>query len=656
MAIGDDIFYDPVLHRVFGSAAFLASSTYYALEAFYQHLIDQEDELTNLDAPPFFALDANVLTYKTAGDLYIQQELFQHLQGAALETTGHTNKIRVLSFQSGGYTNAIATDIGEPVVGGTTGDSGVLLDYDNLARKWWVRVDDATPSTGDTFDQGEVISITGGTGAGTTAGASATGEDLWTCVQTAGAVAAGSPYIYRGSLSSLGSKILSWWGEGNFDGNGSTASDFHINVLVKAREAGQAINSGSIVIFNRQWGFSYAHAEAALGGGGVVNIPLATEVDGNITLTQAQAENLTDGDTASIAASFGSFAADINDDDTDESYTLQVDGDSQSSANIYQALMWLAQDENSTLNGIPGDAYTSANPGTFTANVKFPFGALAAGTLVYAQGGHPINSGDGNYQSTDDGGANYAPPSQQLVGFASGLVSGDKVAAMPVTQIGGDIVKNEYAIAAATDGASTVQVSGTIAKDKPLGNNFFTIVEVETGNEYLFRYTSRTADAFTLPPGLPTGSVSSADANGVTVTDSAATFVTDGVQVGDFVFNATDGSWGNVKSVDSETQLTITKLVGGANNDWGASDAYEIGILPKTFTTGDTIYVPYAFGEATGTSFTNSVQLVDANRPVRYIARRSSSGDGANAIKRFQQDATIGAIPASRNPETLAAL
>lgn len=81
-------------------------------------------------------------------------------------------RTRVLTFAAGGYTNAIAGDVGKAVVGGVTGDSGVLVSYDNTARTWVVTAD----APADLFDQAEAITITAGTGAGTTAGASATGH------------------------------------------------------------------------------------------------------------------------------------------------------------------------------------------------------------------------------------------------------------------------------------------------------------------------------------------------------------------------------------------------------------------------------------------------------------------------------------------------
>jgi len=76
-----------------------------------------------------------------------------------------TTAQRKLVFAAGGYVNAVPSDIGLPVVGATTGDSGTLVDYDNATRIWHVLRDDPTD---DFFDNAsEAISITGGTGAGT---------------------------------------------------------------------------------------------------------------------------------------------------------------------------------------------------------------------------------------------------------------------------------------------------------------------------------------------------------------------------------------------------------------------------------------------------------------------------------------------------------
>lgn len=82
--------------------------------------------------------------------------------------------------------------------------------------------------------------------------------------------------------------------------------------------------------------------------------------------------------------------------------------------------------------------------------------------------------------------------------------------------------------------------------------------------------------------GSESGTVTTANAAGTTLIDSAATF-TGNVAVNDIVYNETDGSFGTVISVDSNIQITHTTLSGGTENDWDSSDAYSIA-TPYVYT------------------------------------------------------------------------
>lgn len=81
----------------------------------------------------------------------------------------YESRVRDIYFQAGGYVSCVETDVGLPVLGGTTTDGGTLLAYNNGTRIWTVLLDD--PLT-DLFDQSETVSVTGGTGTGTTDGCS----------------------------------------------------------------------------------------------------------------------------------------------------------------------------------------------------------------------------------------------------------------------------------------------------------------------------------------------------------------------------------------------------------------------------------------------------------------------------------------------------
>ncbi len=62
-------------------------------------------------------------------------------------------------FDSVGYVNAIAGDIGLAVVGTNSGSTGTLISFDNTERIWVIE-------TTEVFEGGEPITITTGTGAG----------------------------------------------------------------------------------------------------------------------------------------------------------------------------------------------------------------------------------------------------------------------------------------------------------------------------------------------------------------------------------------------------------------------------------------------------------------------------------------------------------
>lgn len=72
-----------------------------------------------------------------------------------------------------------------------------------------------------------------------------------------------------------------------------------------------------------------------------------------------------------------------------------------------------------------------------------------------------------------------------------------------------------------------------------------------------------------------------ADAGGsaTVLIDSASTFVTDGVAVGDDVENSTDVSVARVVSVDSEIQITTTALKNGTDNTFSSGDSFKIKSL-----------------------------------------------------------------------------
>ena len=80
----------------------------------------------------------------------------------------------------------------------------------------------------------------------------------------------------------------------------------------------------------------------------------------------------------------------------------------------------------------------------------------------------------------------------------------------------------------------------------------------------------------------------------LTLTDSNADFVDDGIQTDDIIFNTTDGSYGTITAVTA-TSITAT-LTGGIDNDWDAEDSYtttkKAGKGPAGFGAYDKPYHP----------------------------------------------------------------
>jgi hypothetical protein len=84
-------------------------------------------------------------------------------------------------------------------------------------------------------------------------------------------------------------------------------------------------------------------------------------------------------------------------------------------------------------------------------------------------------------------------------------------------------------------------------------------------------------------PGVASGTVTTPDATGVTLTDSAASF-TSTAAVNDIAYNETDGSYATVTSITDNTHLVCSAgLANGTDNQWDSSDAYSI-TTPTTYT------------------------------------------------------------------------
>ena len=96
---------------------------------------------------------------------------------------------------------------------------------------------------------------------------------------------------------------------------------------------------------------------------------------------------------------------------------------------------------------------------------------------------------------------------------------------------------------------------------------------------------------------IETGTITTPDANGITLIDSTALFITSGVMPGAWVVNMTDGSVATVLKVISQTQLITDGLGDGVDNQFGAADAYEVRNIVQCDVTGGNLVAVDAVGD-----------------------------------------------------------
>lgn len=286
MAISDDFSIDYTNKRIYYATP--GSGSIYTVNELYTYIMNTFDELAQMDDT--IPMSAQTPTnYTLINGWFMDERSFHFLKGGAIETSGQDEEVRILTLASSGYTSAVSGDIGKTVTGGTTGDTGELLAYDNDTRKWWVRMDDS----GDLFDDNdEAITISSGTGAGTMSGISVTGENLWANIYTLGTIEEDdSQLIYviqnAARVPTAGSE---WWPE---------AGSRHIDILLKVKEADTEIDSGKITVFLRHYPSAgdadlYDHFEIDLTAGGRNAVPLATSPDLNNTTATATVSSYND--------------------------------------------------------------------------------------------------------------------------------------------------------------------------------------------------------------------------------------------------------------------------------------------------------------------------------------------------------------------------
>jgi len=266
----------------------ISGTTVYTSRQLYSQIQDWMDNAAYMDFTP--PMSAQTPTdYQIINGWYLDEGCIEWLNGGAITSSGYNTVIYRLELSSSAYTSAVAGDIGKLVTNGST-HTGTLLAYDNTRRVWWIR------AVLSVFTAEAVTITPSGTGAGTIiSGGIDTGEMAFPNIYTLGTIdTTGSEqqiYVIQNKTH-----VKIWGASGTADPTPDGATQ-HIDVLVKTQEAGDAIDTGNLSIFLRNYpsaGTSLPTHQVDLYDNFSLNalsgrnaVPLATSGDLNNTTAQA---------------------------------------------------------------------------------------------------------------------------------------------------------------------------------------------------------------------------------------------------------------------------------------------------------------------------------------------------------------------------------
>lgn len=520
MAIGDDIDIDDINKIIKRDSG--AGTTVYTVNELYSYIMDTFDELAQMDDE--IPMSAQTPTsYTMTNGWYIQEELTQYLKGGAIQTSGYTDEIRTLICGSPSWVSFVAGDVGLTLTGGTTSDTGTILDYDNAAYKIWVRMDDAE----DLFDDPAEDYTCTGTGAGLSTAVSTTGEHIFANPYTLGTLE-GTPQLY---VFQDGERLAEWWGTGHFD------------VLIKVTESDVDIDSKKITVFGRNWTDLYTHFEITLTTAGQNAVPLGSSDDLNNQTAEATVEDWQDGtETFTIAIDFAfttPFSYDIGDGNGAQDYEVEIDCDGQKLNKVYEVCkFWTREGSTKALKTIDdattvdGEEYISASAGTYADVVVSPLGTFAGGRFFGARSifFKNLHADDAqNFQLIDKAGTTRYPPNYQSFAV-NGVESGDRVAVYLAAA--GKVDKAQYSL----DGANplnTITVSGSIPNDTPATGTIIVVDDDNTEIAYAYSAWSGSDFTVTIAADVYSGTEKAyvpyiyAEATGTSVTETSTIYVSD---------------------------------------------------------------------------------------------------------------------------------
>ena len=227
--------------------------------------------------------------YTMVNGYFVDDTTVEHFTRGTLQSSGWGGGVilkRGYDSTGGGAVDFIASDIGLTVTGGTTGDTGVLMDFNTVlgTEVVWIRADVAGGAN-DAFDNdSETLIASGGTGTNQTATpAVADGESVWANPNTIATLADFTEvYIYQSrsltdALANADDKAAvvatkgtaAWWPTGNID------------ILLKVQENDVLFDQGFATFFAHQYNNLFSFSVVDLSAGARTPIALETQADGN---------------------------------------------------------------------------------------------------------------------------------------------------------------------------------------------------------------------------------------------------------------------------------------------------------------------------------------------------------------------------------------
>lgn len=273
---------------------------------------------------------------------------------------------------------------------------------------------------------------------------------LYTGVKTIGSplVDASPMYIVQD-----GNKLTKFWQDG------------HIQILVKAKDAGALIDSGDIRVFSRKYGQTYGDFSTNLIAGGEQPAAISTEVTSWTTLDEAGAAAL----SSKVDITVGDSSHDSGDGKGSKLYkgTITLSG-GITVAEAAQYLQYICREDSvTTINGVPGWKYRSLDP-SYTPNSKAPFGDVAGGKWFVARGWWiegALSADSQLFEMISHDGTTITNPVTVQIQI-NDLVVGAKV--LVGRDSGTGFITNEYTLAGATtSGGSTCVMNEAIKGDTP---------------------------------------------------------------------------------------------------------------------------------------------------------------------------------------------